>query len=77
MAQFIIEIALFIMLATVVILSVIPRKARVRQSTNRNQSSQLRKDVQPDFCYRDCVRVQGPQKEHFCDVACGLSDNRR
>ncbi|AFM28192.1 hypothetical protein [Desulfomonile tiedjei] len=77
MAQFIIDIALFIMLATVVILSVIPRKARVRQSTNQGESPQLRKEMQPDFCYRDCVRVHGPQRERFCDVACGLSENRR
>jgi hypothetical protein len=76
MAQFIIDIALFIILATVVILSVIPRKARARGS-NQSPSPEMRKKVQPDFCYHDCVRVHGPQKGRFCDVACGLSENRQ
>jgi hypothetical protein len=77
MAQFIIDIALFIILATVVILSVIPRKARARGSMNQSPSPETRKKVRPDFCYHDCVRIHGPQQERFCDVACGLSENRR
>jgi hypothetical protein len=75
MAQFV-ELALLFILMTVVLLMVIPRKAGARKSTRQKPTPESTKRVQPELCYNDCVRMHGHQKERFCDVACGLSENR-
>lgn len=62
-----------VILGVVLILLMAPRKRPARGLNPKTRASAARKrEMDPTYCFRDCVRIQGQSRDTFCGVACGL-----
>jgi hypothetical protein len=71
------QIVTAVIFAVVLSLLMAERKQPARHPSPKGRAdARPRQEMEPTYCFNDCMRIQGQSKGMFCGVACGLKGTR-